>query len=64
MVDDVRDAIPKFVRNHNNTVDFNVAYSVCQQLLGAKAKRVSGSNANETSQGDMVIGQQLTQNNS
>lgn len=64
MVDDVRDAIPKFVRNHNNTVDFNVAYSVCQQLLGAKAKRVGGSNANETSQGDMVIGQQLTQNNS
>jgi RNA polymerase II subunit A small phosphatase-like protein len=29
MVEDVREAIPRFVRNHNNTVDFNLAYSVC-----------------------------------
>ncbi len=29
-VDDVREAIPKFVRN--NVVDFNIAFKVCQQL--------------------------------
>ena len=28
-VEDVREAIPRFVRNHTNTVDFGVAYTVC-----------------------------------
>jgi hypothetical protein len=32
--------------------------------LGAKAKRVGNNNVNESSLGDMVLGQQLTQNNS
>lgn len=29
-VEDVREAIPRFVRNHNNTVDFQAAFNVCQ----------------------------------
>ena len=32
-VEDVREAIPRFVRNHNNTVDFGAAYNICQQLI-------------------------------
>ncbi len=29
-VEDVREAIPRFVKSHNNTIDFNIGYTVCQ----------------------------------
>lgn len=44
-VDDVREAIPRFVRNHNNTVDFALAYNVCSQLLAIKAAQLPTNQA-------------------
>jgi hypothetical protein len=43
----VREAIPRFVRNHNNTVDFGLAYNVCSQLLAIKAAQQLPSETNE-----------------
>jgi len=49
-VDDVREAIPRFVRNHNNTVDFGLAYNVCSQLLAIKAAQLPTNQANNERQ--------------
>lgn len=35
-VEDVREAIPRFVRSHNNTIDFGAAFNVCQQLIAIR----------------------------